>query len=114
MSVLPAAPPQAAPKVLLDPLLQALYASAMKVSILYHPESEFAHMVEEYVHDFEHQKGMVIELISLETKEGANLAELYDIVEYPALVVRTDTGLLLKHWQGEPLPLMNEVAGYLT
>lgn len=86
----------------------------MKVSILYHPESEFARAVEEYAHDFERQKGKAIELISLETKDGANLAALYDIVRYPALIVRRDNNDLVKHWEGEPLPLMNEVAGYLN
>lgn len=86
----------------------------MKLSILYHPDSEFARTVEEYAHDFEHQKGAAIELISLETREGADLATLHDIVQYPALFVRRETGELVKHWQGLPLPLMNQVAAYLT
>ncbi len=86
----------------------------MKAAILYHPQSEFARAVEEYAHDFEHQKGIPIELISLETKDGANLAALYEIVQYPALLVRQDNGDLVKHWEGDPLPLMNEVAGYLN
>lgn len=85
----------------------------MKVAILYHPESEFARIVEEYARDFERQKGNVVDLISLETKEGANLAALYNIVRYPALLVKRDNNDLIKHWEGEPLPLMNEVAGYL-
>lgn len=86
----------------------------MKASILYHPQSEFSRMVEEYSHDFEHFKGTPIELISLETKPGADLAALYGIVKYPALLVRRDNGDLIKHWEGDPLPLMNEVAGYLN
>lgn len=86
----------------------------MKVSILYHPNSEFARLAEEYAHDFEHQKGTKIELISLETIAGADLAKLYGIVQYPALFVSRDNGDLVKHWEGEPLPLMNEVSGYLN
>lgn len=70
-------------------------------------------MVEEYAHDFERQKGTAIGLVSLETREGADLARLYEIVRYPALLVSRESGELLKHWEGEPLPLMNEVAGYL-
>ena len=85
----------------------------MKVSILYHPASEFARMVEDYARDFERQKGSTIELISLETREGAELATTYDIVQYPAVLARRDNGELLRHWVGDPLPLMNEVAGYL-
>ena len=86
----------------------------MKAVILYHPESEAARGVEEYVRDFEIRTGNTIELASLETKEGANLAALYDIVRYPALLVQQDNGDLVKFWQDERLPLMNEVAGYLT
>lgn len=71
-------------------------------------------MVEEYAHDFEHFKGTPIELVSLETRQGADTAALYAIMQYPALLVRRDNGDLIKHWEGEPLPLMNEVAGYLN
>lgn len=86
----------------------------MKVSILYHPASEFARSVEEYSHDFERQKGTAIDLLSLESRDGADLATLYGIVSYPALVIRKDSGDLVKHWEGIPLPLMNEVSGYLN
>lgn len=81
---------------------------------MYHPESEFSRTVEEYTHDFARQKGTAIEPISLETREGAVMAALYEIVRYPALIVRQDNGDYVKHWEGEPLPLMNEVAGYLN
>ncbi len=84
----------------------------MKISILYHPNSEYARSVEEYAHDFENQKGVAIDLKSLETKEGAYLATLYGIVQYPALLVLRDNNDLIKNWEGVPLPIMNEVAGY--
>ncbi len=85
----------------------------MKAIILYHPQSEFARSVEEYAHDFDQQKGVEIDLISLETKEGAYRATLYGIVKYPALLVLRDNNDLINSWEGVPLPLMNEVAGYL-
>ena len=86
----------------------------MKLSILYHPESESARVVEEYVTDFERRKGAKIETVSLETKEGSELSKLYGIIQYPAILALRDDGQLLKHWEGEPLPLMDEVAGYLA
>lgn len=86
----------------------------MKISILYHPISEHARSVEEYAHDFERQKGIGIDLVSLETKEGAYRATLYGIVQYPALLVLRENKDLVKSWEGAPLPLMNEVAGYLA
>lgn len=85
----------------------------MKLSILYHPESESARKVEEFSHNLYKQTGKETEFISLETSEGLDLARLYDIVDYPAIIVRRDTGELLNSWQGETLPLINEVAGYM-
>ncbi len=86
----------------------------MKAVILYHPESEQARLIEEYVHDFSHTRPQTIDLLSLETKEGADMATLYDIVSYPALLVIDDRGSLQKVWQGQTLPLMNDLAGYLV
>lgn len=85
----------------------------MKVVILYHPDSEFARMVEEYAHDFERQKGKKIELVSLDTPDGAAAARLYDVTNYPAMLAMRDDGGMLALWQVTPFPLMNEVAAYL-
>jgi hypothetical protein len=85
----------------------------MKALVLYRPNSEFARMVEEYARDFERQRGKALELISLDTEAGANTAQLYDIVQYPAILALRDDGQLLRVWQGERLPLMDEVAGYI-
>lgn len=85
----------------------------MKAFILYRPQSEFARPVEEYIREFESRRGKSIELVSLDTMEGSDMARLYDIVQYPALLVIRDDGQILKAWQGTRLPLMDEVAGYL-
>lgn len=84
----------------------------MKVVILYHPKSDHARAVETYARDYESFQHGEIKLISLETKEGADMARLYDIVKYPAVLAVRDGGELLKHWQEEQLPLMQEVASY--
>ncbi len=86
----------------------------MKATILYHPQSEPARAVEEYVRDFRVQTGKTIDLLSVDTREGADLAALYDVVQYPALLVQQDNGDLVKFWQDVRLPLMNEVAGYMN
>jgi hypothetical protein len=84
----------------------------MRIVALYRPNSEFARIVEEYAHDFEQQRGKTIKLVSLDTPEGADMATLYDIVQYPALLALREDGQLLREWQGPQLPLMDEVAGY--
>jgi len=84
----------------------------MNVVVLYHPNSEHARAVLDFERDFDHQTGRKIELVSLETVEGSELAKLYDVTQYPAVVARDDSGKLLKLWQGGILPLINEVSYY--
>lgn len=82
--------------------------------VLYRPDSEFARMVEEYSHDFKRTKGYDLELVDLNTRSGADLARLYDVMEYPSVLVTRDDGQLMKSWQGQQMPLMSEVAAYLV
>jgi hypothetical protein len=88
----------------------------MKVLILYRPQSEHATTVEMFVRDFEHQHDLGsknIELISVDTRDGAATASLYDIWSFPAILALDMDGRVLNIWQGLPLPLMDEVAGYV-
>jgi hypothetical protein len=87
----------------------------MKVLILYRPNSEHATMVETFVRDFEHQHDLgskSIELVSIDTRDGAATASLYDIWSFPAILALDIDGRVLNMWQGPTLPLMDEVAGY--
>lgn len=86
----------------------------MRTVILYHPKSEFAGMAEDYARDYQrrHEDRQEIELLSLDTVEGARLAQLYDVVRYPALLVIGPDGQLQKLWQDQPWPLMDEVAAF--
>lgn len=86
----------------------------MKIVILYHPASDHSRTVEEYVHEFTRRNPEVsLEGVSVDTRPGAQMATLYDIVAYPCMVALRQDGSLAKAWQGLPLPLMNEVA-YFT
>jgi hypothetical protein len=87
----------------------------MKVLILYRPDSEHATPVESFVRDFQHQHDAAtkVELLSVNTRDGASTASLYDIWAFPTIMALADDGRVLNTWQGEPLPLMNEVAGYV-
>ena len=40
------------------------------------------------------------------------MASLYDIMNYPAILALRDDGSILKTWEGDELPLMDEVAYY--
>lgn len=81
--------------------------------ILYHPNSDHARVVESFARDFARQGGgKGVELISLESRDGAATASLYDIVRYPAILAMRESGELLRSWQGPVMPLMNELAYY--
>ena len=66
----------------------------------------------DYARDYKRFKNKEIELLSLETVEGAELAKLYDITNYPAVIVTKDDGQIQKIWQDINLPLMNELEAY--
>lgn len=83
----------------------------MKIIILYHPQSDHSRTIEEYVHDFAGRNPEVpLEAISVDTRDGANMATTYDVAVYPSMLAMRENGELAQLWQGLPLPLMNEVA----
>lgn len=85
----------------------------MRVVILYHPNQEFAGLAEDYVKEFERvHADKTIELLSLDTVAGSDMARLYDAVRYPAILAIADDGSLQKLWQDRPWPLMDEVSAY--
>lgn len=84
----------------------------MKVLILYRPNSEHDTAVQGFLREYKARTNRDIELISLDTPEGADRAKVYGIVEYPAILAMGDDGQLQKAWQGDTLPLIDEVSYY--
>jgi len=85
----------------------------MKITVLYHPVSEHARICEDYRREIIRQNPTIVfELVSLEERNGADLAELYGVVEYPAILARQEDGTISKQWEGIPLPLQQEVLAY--
>lgn len=84
----------------------------MKVVVLYRSKSDHGTPVEDYAREFEHRTSRKLELIEVDSVQGSALAELYDVMQYPAIIATTDDGVLQNLWQGETLPLIDEVMGY--
>lgn len=86
----------------------------MKLLVLYRPNSEHETEVESFVRDFQrrYEVGRKLEMVSINTRDGAAMASLYDVMSYPAIMVLGDDGSVVNIWQGMPLPLMDDVAGY--
>ncbi len=90
------------------------YNQSMKAVMLYHPGQEYSRQVEEYINDFTRSRGRTIEPINIDTKDGAETARQYDVVQYPCLMVLREDGQLMNMWQGiDSFPLMNELDSYL-
>ncbi len=87
----------------------------MKVLVLYRPNSEHASAVESFLHDLERRQVFEegqLEILSLDSRDGAAAAKLYDVVEYPSILVLDDFGSIIRCWQGDQLPLIDDVVGY--
>jgi hypothetical protein len=85
----------------------------MKVVVLYRPRSEQEGKVLDFARDYKQLRNREFNLVSLDTVEGDNMAKVYDITQYPAFLAIKDDGQLEQMWQGENLPLMNELDYYM-
>lgn len=81
--------------------------------MLYRPNSEHGRVVEEFIREFQFRNGdRQLEVLNLDSRDGIAMATLYDIVQYPAVMVLQYDGSVQKIWMGEQMPLMDEVASY--
>lgn len=85
----------------------------MKVTVLYHPLSDHASAVDVFLHDITKRYNSEVELMSVDTRPGAELARVYGVTSYPAVLATDEEGKLHNLWQGENLPLINDIAYYL-
>jgi hypothetical protein len=86
----------------------------MRALVIYRPNSEYGRQVEEYIADFQRRYPLGrIELMNIDSRDGSATATLYDVVQYPAILVIQDDGAVQNVWQGQPLPLMDDLAGYI-
>jgi hypothetical protein len=74
--------------------------------------TDYARVVEDFVHDFQRQTGRELPTLDPESAEGISFCQAYDILEFPTIVALSDDGLLLNQWRGLPLPTISEVSYY--
>lgn len=84
----------------------------MKVIVLYRANSSHAQSAEEFIRNLSSRDYVELEALDVDSIEGGRIAELYDIVRYPAVLVIRSDGNLQKLWQDEQLPLIDEVMSY--
>ncbi len=86
----------------------------MRVAVVYKDFSDHAREVEEWVSEFEHRSGYEVEKLDPETPDGETFCTARDIVEYPTIAVVGDDGKTYEMWRGTPLPVIDEVIGYIV
>jgi hypothetical protein len=85
----------------------------MRVFCLYRPNSETERSVIELNAELLRRINIELELISVDTAEGDNLAQVYDVLQFPAVIATDNDGILQKSWADGNLPLINELSYYL-
>lgn len=89
--------------------------TGMKVVILYRPNSEGSRVVEDFAREFARRYiDKKLELVSVDTRDGSATATLYDVMKCPAVLALGDDGQIIHQWQGETMPLLNEVSYYAS
>ncbi|MBP7837438.1 hypothetical protein KA021_01915 [Candidatus Saccharibacteria bacterium] len=85
----------------------------MKAVILYKPNTEKETSVLEYVREFARVTGRPIELMDVDTVHGIEIAKLYDIMQFPAIVVFKDDGEYIRSWlERDSWPTISELSFY--
>lgn len=85
----------------------------MEVLIFYRPNSEHSRVVEEYVVDFSRQyPNQPLSLLDVDSREGAQQAQVYDVVLYPTVLALSDDGSTLQRWDNGQMPLKSELSYY--
>lgn len=85
----------------------------MSVMVVYRKASDHTRTVEEYLHDFEKRTAVKLDEIDPETRQGADVCGVYDIVEYPTIIATATDGQVRNVWRGLPLPTIDEVSYYV-
>jgi hypothetical protein len=86
----------------------------MKVLVLYRPNSEHGRIIEDFIREFQSRvDSNKMEISNIDSRDGSSMASLYDIMSYPAILILQTDGSLAKCWQGNELPLIDEVAAYV-
>ena len=85
----------------------------MKTVVIYRPNSDHGRKVEDFLRDFQRlHPELRVEALNIDSRDGTAMATLYDVLAYPAIMVLQNDGQMQKYWQGDNLPLMDEVASY--
>jgi hypothetical protein len=83
--------------------------------MLYRPNSEHERQVLDYLRDIKMQTGRDLEMVDVDTPQGMEMCRIYDIMDYPAIIVFNDDGHMQNSWVGrDSLPRIGEISYYIS
>ena len=83
----------------------------MQISVLYRQQSDHARPVKEFMEMVKRKyPDLGVEELELDSRTGSEKAAMYGVVAYPAVMVLSEDGSVRGLWEGQPLPLIDEVA----
>ena len=85
----------------------------MRVLVIYRDQTDYARTVLDFIRDFQHQTGHILETIDPDSSDGMFFCDTYGIVDYPTIIATSDDGAMQNTWNGLPLPTINEVSYYI-
>lgn len=85
----------------------------MKALLIYRPHSEQERPALDYMRDFAAQTGKQLPTLDPDSPQGAELCQLYDIMQFPAILVTDNEGHIQNLWKGEQLPTYSELSYYV-
>lgn len=71
-------------------------------------------MVEDYLRDFKMQTGKDLETVDVDSPEGIEICKLYEIMEYPAILVTDNDGSQQSLWTGMSLPRFGDLSYFVN
>lgn len=81
----------------------------MRLRLIHRERSDYAAAVRTFVRELQIAGITEIEELDPDTPEGVDVCRLYGVMQYPSVVVTSDSGALSFMSQGAPLPLIREV-----
>lgn len=81
--------------------------------MLYRPNSEHERRALDYLRDFTAQTGKKLPTLDPDSREGADVCRLYDIMQFPAILATDNEGHLQSLWVGDVMPTFSELSYYV-
>ena len=86
----------------------------MRIVVIYREYSDHAREVVEWIDQFERRSGRTVEQMDPDSPDGETFRTAREIMQYPTITVTDDDGKPYNIWSGSPLPVIDEVMGFVT